>query len=623
MLSITISMPDGSRRSVPLVRRRTSVGRSPDNGIAIDHPSVPDCALQLEKVGAAVEMVALGPARSALPRIGARPCGEARLCPGDRIEIGEIALLIEEVPTALPAAESAAADAPGGQRQEVARGDVEREALATLLSFSEALLGNYQLAPLLESMMDQVIALTQADRGFLILLEDGVPSVKVARNPRRENLSEAAMLLSDSIVDKVLRTRQPQLVHDALSDPDFSQSASVMNLKFLSVLCMPLVERGEVIGLIYLGNDRFAHRFDERALRLMTIWAAQGSLILRNALLVNELRLDNEALREVLNTQRFGELIGTSPSMRAIYRKIAKVAATDVSVLITGETGTGKELVAREIHRRSPRAKGPFVTLNCGAIPEHLLESELFGHLRGAFTGAVATRKGKFQAADGGTIFLDEIGEMPLPLQVKILRVLQERAVTKVGDNRADPVDIRIVAATNRVLEDEIRRGRFREDLYYRLNVVALPLPPLRERGEDVHLLANFFLGCAVRELGARVKGFAQSALVGMRRHAWPGNVRELDNRVKKAVVLAERALVTDADLDLDADMPKEVLPLAQAKEDFQRRYINQVLAWNNGNRAQTARDLGVDPRTIYRHLEAERGLAEGAPGREDGDVGG
>lgn len=608
MLSIIISMPDGRRRSVPLVRPRTSIGRSKDNGIEIDHPSVPDCALQLEKAGDAIEMVAFGLTKSALPRINDKPCGEARLRRGDRIELGEVSLLIEDATETPRLGDApAVAVAPGRAPGE----DIEHDALATLLSFSEALLGDYRLAPLLELMMDQVIALTQADRGFLILLEDGVPSVKVARNPRRENLADAAALLSDSIVSKVLETRRPQLVHDALSDPAFSQSASVMNLKFLSVLCTPLVERGEVIGLIYLGNDRFAHRFDERSLKLLKIWAAQGSLVLRNALLLNELRLDNEALREVLDTQRFGELIGTSEAMRSIYRKIAKVAATDVSVLITGETGTGKELVAREIHRRSPRSKGPFVTINCGAIPENLLESELFGHLRGAFTGAVSTRKGKFQAADGGTLFLDEIGEMPLALQVKILRALQERTVTKVGDNRADPVDIRIVAATNRVLEDEIRQGRFREDLYYRLNVVTLPVPPLRERGEDIPLLANFFLGRAVRDLGARVKGFAQSALAGMRRHAWPGNVRELENRVKKAVVLAERALVTDADLDLDADMPKEVLPLAQAKEDFQRRYINQVLAWNNGNRTQTARDLGVDPRTIYRHLEAERDLAE------------
>ena len=297
--------------------------------------------------------------------------------------------------------------------------------------------------------------------------------------------------------------------------------------------------------------------------------------------------------------------------MRDIYRRIAKVAPTDVSVLITGETGTGKELVAREIHRRSPRAKGPFVTINCGAIPENLLESELFGHLRGAFTGAVATRKGRFQAADGGTLFLDEIGEMPLALQVKILRVLQERTVTKVGDNRADPIDIRVVAATNRVLKEEIQRGRFREDLYYRLNVVTLELPPLRERGEDVLLLAGDFLRRATDELGASVRRFAQSALNGMRRHTWPGNVRELENRVKKAVVLADRAFMTAADLDLNEDLPREIVPLAEAKDDFQRRYINQVLALNGGNRTQTARDLGVDPRTIYRHLESERQLAE------------
>ena len=630
MLSITIAMPDGSRRTVPLVRARTSVGRATDNGVVIDHPSIPECALQLEKVGESVEMMAFGHTKASLPRVAGKPCGEARLKVGDRVELGEVALTIEFIerqPRAVPqtpAPSAPVAPTPG----ERAACDIERDALATLHRFSQALLGDYQLASLLELMMDQVIALTHADRGFLILLEDGVPAIKVARGPRRENLSAAALLFSDSIVARVLKTRRSQLVHDALSDPEFSQSASVASLRFLSVLCVPLLEKGEVIGLIYLGNDRFAHRFDERARGLLEIWAAQGSLILRNALLLNELRLDNETMREVLNTKRFGDLVGTSAPMRDIYRRVAKVAPTDVSVLITGETGTGKELVAREIHRRSPRAKGPFVTINCGAIPETLLESELFGHLRGAFTGAVATRKGRFQAADGGTIFLDEIGEMPLALQVKILRVLQERTVTKVGDNRADPIDIRVVAATNRVLTDEIRRGRFREDLYYRLNVVTLDLPPLRARGEDVLLLAGDFLRRATDELGASARGFAQSALNGMRRHAWPGNVRELENRVKKAVVLADRALVTAADLDLDEDLPREIVPLAEAKDDFQRRYINQALALNGGNRTQTARALGVDPRTIYRHLEAERqlsegvelGLCEAAAGEERGD---
>ena len=602
MISIRMTFPDGTERTVPLLRTLTSAGRTADNGIVIDHPSVPGCAVQLERSADSLRITALASSRKAFPRVGGKAVQEAVLHPGESLTLGEVRLTVC-LPQA-PGAVSAEANEAAPAEPSAPSGD---DAMATLLKFSEAMLGNYQIGPLLRLMMDQVIALTHADRGFLLLMENGVPVVKVARNPKRENIPDASVLMSESIVRKVLETRQPQLVHDALSDPDFCQSASVLTRGFLSVLCTPLVEKGEVIGLIYLGNDRYAHRFGAQALELLKIWSAQGSLILSNALLMNELKTDNETLREVMDTQHFGGLIGTSAAMRDIYRKIARVASANVSVLIVGETGTGKELVAREIHQRSPRAKGPFVTINCGAIPENLLESELFGHLRGAFTGAVATRRGKFQAADGGTLFLDEIGEMPLNLQVKILRALQERVVTKVGDSRADPIDIRVVAATNRVLKDEIRAGRFREDLYYRLNVVELELPPLRARGDDIPLLAGAFLGQSVQELGGKVKGFSSGALTAMRRYAWPGNVRELENRIKKAVVLADRAMLSDADLELDAGLPREIMTLAQAKEDFQRRYIDQVLEMNSGNRTQTARDLDVDPRTIYRHLEAKR----------------
>jgi transcriptional regulator with PAS, ATPase and Fis domain len=319
---------------------------------------------------------------------------------------------------------------------------------------------------------------------------------------------------------------------------------------------------------------------------------------------------------------RFGEIIGTSKAMNDVFRKVEKVAGTDISVLITGETGTGKELIAREIHKRSPRAKGAFVTINCGAIPENLLESELFGHVRGAFTGAVNTRMGRFQAAHGGTIFLDEIGEMPPQLQVKILRALQEKQVTKVGENRADNVDIRVVAATNKVLEEEIKKGTFREDLYYRLNVVTLKLPALRERGEDIGVIAKFFLARYAREFNSRARGFTPTATVAMKKYGWPGNVRELENRIKKAVVLADKALVGADDMDLRPENLEPIMPLAQAKEEFQKRYINEILDRNSGNRTKTAKDLGVDPRTVFRHLEKLEAERAGRPLPPDDEPG-
>jgi len=244
------------------------------------------------------------------------------------------------------------------------------------------------------------------------------------------------------------------------------------------------------------------------------------------------------------------------------------------------------------------------VAINCGAIPENLLESELFGHAKGAFTGAVAARPGRFQAASGGTLFLDEIGEMPVGLQVKLLRALQDRAVTRVGENKAEAVDIRVVAATNKDVDEEMKAGRFREDLYYRINVIHLHLPALRDRGEDAVMLAKWFLGRAVRELGSKVKGFSPQALVAVKRFRWPGNIRQLENRIKKAVVLAERPLIGPDDLELRPEQLEPILPLAQARDEWQKRYINEVLERNSGNRTKTAKDLGVDPRTIFRHLE-------------------
>jgi transcriptional regulator with GAF, ATPase, and Fis domain len=369
-------------------------------------------------------------------------------------------------------------------------------------------------------------------------------------------------------------------------------------------MCVPLLERGNLLGVIYVGNDSVGGLFEPAHLEVLTIFASQASLILRNAILVSELKLDNRLLADRLEAMRFGDLIGSAPAMQEIYRKVQKVASTDISVLITGETGTGKELIAREVHRRSGRAKGPFVTINCGAIPENLLESELFGHVRGAFTGAVANKQGKFHAADRGTLFLDEIGELPLQLQVKLLRVLQDRAVTRVGENRSEPVDIRVLAATNRDLEAEIKGNRFREDLYYRLNVVNIHLPPLRERGDDVLVIAKYFLQRMAEEFGGTAKGLSPNAAIAVRKFGWPGNIRQLENHIKKAVVLADKALLGPEDLGLgDGSLP-EILPLADAKDKFQREYINHVLELNNGNRTKTARDLGVDPRTIFRHLE-------------------
>jgi transcriptional regulator with PAS, ATPase and Fis domain len=478
------------------------------------------------------------------------------------------------------------------------------DVLTQLQRFSIKLLAHDNLADILNELMDAVVDLTGASKGFLVLFEDGTPAVKVARNVHQENVTNAVAELSDSIVAKVVASKAPLIVSDAMNDDTFSTAESVINLRLSSVMCVPLLDRGRLLGLIYVGNDSVTGLFEKRSLDLLVVFAAQASILVQNALLVDELRLRNLSLSEELNQQRYGEILGSSPSMKEVFRKVSKVATADVSVLISGETGTGKELIAHEIHRRSSRAKGPFITVNCGAIPENLMESEFFGHVRGAFTGAVATREGKFQAAHRGTIFLDEIGEMPLALQVKLLRVLQEHQVVKVGATKHEDIDIRVIAATNRNLEDEIVGGRFREDLYYRLNVVHLNLPALKERGDDIMLLARYMLQQYAGKYSAKVKGFTPGAITAMNKHPWQGNVRELENRIKKAVILCEGTMIGPADLDLKQDAPSEILSLAEAREKFQKEYILEVLSYNNGNRTKTARDLDVDPRTVFRYLE-------------------
>jgi transcriptional regulator with GAF, ATPase, and Fis domain len=478
------------------------------------------------------------------------------------------------------------------------------KAYREVVAFSEKLLRAKGMDALMPVLMDQVVELTQAEKGFLVTLENGKSVVRVARNIEGGDIDNALTHLSDSIIDKVVREQQPVIVNDALNHVEFKSSVSVMNLQLLSVMCVPLTESGELFGLIYLGSTRVANLFDTSQLEAVTVFAAQASLLLRHAMLLEQLRSDNDTLRGQAQPPRFGTIIGHSPLMQDVFKKVRKVAPTDISVLITGETGTGKELIALELHQLSNRKDQPFIVVNCGAIPENLLESELFGHVRGAFTGAINDKIGHFQAADDGTLFLDEIGELPLQLQVKLLRALQEQVITRVGDTRPQPINIRVLAATNRHLQKEIELGSFREDLYYRLNVVEISLPPLCARGDDIILLAQYFLHRYSTQYNCAVKSISPQATTLMKLYRWPGNIRQLENRIKKGVVMADGVQLCPEDLELDTTALQTVTPLSQAKEQFQRRYIDEILLRNDGNRTKTAEDLGVDPRTIFRHLE-------------------
>jgi len=311
-----------------------------------------------------------------------------------------------------------------------------------------------------------------------------------------------------------------------------------------------------------------------------------------------------EALRrsqQVPTDGTFCGMIAQSPAMQQVFEAVRRVASTEVSVLIAGESGTGKELVARAIHALSPKASRPFVPIHCAAIPETLLESELFGHERGAFTGADRQQKGRLEVAEGGTVLLDEVGEITLPVQVKLLRFLEDHQLERVGGREQIKVNLRILAATNRNLLADIAEGRFREDLFYRLSVVEIAIPPLRERGEDVLLLAR---ACAQRfssELNQRVKGFSPSALQALRAYAWPGNVRELDNKVQRAVLMAVGPTIEPADLDLPGGAPAADLPtLREARAQLEKEWIQRALLAENGNISRAAEQLGISRQALY-----------------------
>lgn len=594
MPSLKWIVPQGRPRVFAIYKRVTSIGRAGANDICVDADSLQDHHAQVIFDGRDFSVSAVDP--GSVIFVNGKKKKRSKIFHNDKLAFGDVELVFSLYD------ESSSRESGEDEASRTS----ELAGMMKLSDFNRRLLEIRAVPDQIEALLDAVIDVVHANKGFVILLRDGEPQIAAARNVDQETIPDAVTQLSDSILRRCIDSRQPLIVSDAVNDTMFRSSESVLNLQLSSVMVAPLIAQGQLLGLIYVGNDNVVNLFEQSSLEILTIFAAQASLILQNAILLDQLTTDRDRMAEELDAQRFGDIVGSCPSLVEVFRRVEKVAVADINVLITGETGTGKELIARELHRRSNRSEKPFIVVNCGAIPENLMESELFGHVRGAFTGAIATREGSFQAANGGTLFLDEIGEMPLALQVKLLRALQEREVVKVGDTKPQSVDIRVIAATNRELEACIKEGTFREDLYYRLNVVNLHLPPLRERGDDVVLLAKFLLKKYATEFGATVKGFTPKALEAMRVYEWPGNVRQLENRIKKALVLADKTLIGVDDLDLGGDQQRAVIPLAQAREDFTRQYILDILERNGGNRTRTARDLGVDPRTVFRYLERE-----------------
>ncbi|MFC1478607.1 sigma-54-dependent transcriptional regulator [Candidatus Margulisiibacteriota bacterium] len=323
---------------------------------------------------------------------------------------------------------------------------------------------------------------------------------------------------------------------------------------------------------------------------------------------------ENNSLKDQVRSGMFENIIGESPCMQHVFDLIRKVSSTDVTVLITGETGTGKELVTRAIHNQSSRCNKPLITVNTGSIPKGLLESELFGYKKGAFTGALENKAGKFELADGGTIFLDEIGNMPMEMQVKILRVIQEKEIEKIGDTKAIPLDIRIISATNTDLKKAVADGKFREDLYHRLNVIQIALPPLKVRGSDIKLLAAHFIEKHNNKLDKQFQGISKDAVAHMRNYAWPGNIRELEHLIERIVTIEDEEFITCDHLPREiitaGDVPEEVLvgrnfSLKDAVQKYEKELISSTLKNNNYNQSSTARALGISRTTLISKMQA------------------
>ncbi len=479
---------------------------------------------------------------------------------------------------------------------------------SALLQLGATLQSSERLAALEEQALGLIMEAIPADTGA-ILLTGSRPDQFLSLYGRNKDGSES-VTVSRSVVAHVLNGRAALLTNDAVNA--LPNNETLVRTAARCVLCVPLLTGDRAFGVIYLASGGDLPSFDETHLQLLTAMAAMLALPLESARRVDWLEKENLRLQSDMDRDR--RLIGDSAAIKQVYRFIARVAPTDSTVLIRGESGTGKELIAVAIHRASPRSNAPFVAINCAALKSELLESELFGHEKGAFTSAIALKKGKFEVADGGTIFLDEVAELAPELQVKLLRVLQEREFERIGGTRPIHIDVRVIAATDRNLEEAMRQGSFRHELYYRLNVVTIDTPPLRQRGDDVIVLANYFAGRYAERYNSRVRGISAEAEACLRKYDWPGNVRELQNAIERAVVLGE------SDMIFSEDLPESIaethssgsasMHFHNGVREAKRRLIQNALEQAGGNHAEAARILGVN-RTYLHRLIRNLGLSE------------
>ena len=451
-------------------------------------------------------------------------------------------------------------------------------------------------------ILTSIFEMIPVDRGA-ILLGNEESEFSSLYGLDRENEAKPVHI-SRTVVNKVLTEGVAILSNDVRASETLSTARSLIVAQITSLMCAPLILFEKIIGAIYLDTSDPAVNFDEGHLQLLASIAGMAAVSLENARETEWLEGENSRLRSTLAIEH--NMVGESPAMNEIYSFIERVASSNAAVLICGESGTGKELAAHAIHANSPRAVKPFVVINCAALAETLLESELFGHERGAFTGAIAQKKGKLEVADGGTLFLDEIGEMPTPMQSRLRRFLQDHKIERLGGTRSIKLDVRMVAATNRNLDEAIAAGIFRADLYHRLNVVKVTMPALRKRREDIPLLASYFAAKYSNACKRTVNGISPAARALLQSYDWPGNVRELENAIERAVVLGSGDVIDTDDLPerILESANRAKLPMAryyEAVKQAKQELILKALEEANGNYTEAANALGVHPNNLHR----------------------
>ena len=619
-------------KTFPLAEDELSIGREPSNQISLLDSLVSrrHCAIRRDGEGFLIED--LDSRNSTF--VNNVPVKKRLLADGDQIRIGKSIFVFQGLSQERSGDSSSleldSAPTPGGatvvlRKQDAiylqparlhALGAAERTVrdLNVLLNFSKSLNSVHGLAALQQKALEAVLEISPADRAAILLTEEGTEGfTSVVAWDRRLGLNQP-MQVSQTILNQVTKENLAVLCNDVPGDETFREADSLVAPRVRAVLAVPLEVQDKLLGVLYLdmNSDMTSQatssqgaRFDSALLQLVTALGNVAALAIENASRLERLGDENRRLQQELNIEH--SMVGESARMREVYQFVSRVAGRESTVLIQGESGTGKELVARAIHSNSGRANRPFVAINCAAIVDTLLESELFGHEKGAFTGAVAQKKGKLETAEGGTVFLDEVGELAAPLQAKLLRVLQEREFERVGGTRPIKLDIRLVTATNVDLNEASRNGKFRQDLYYRLNVVSIKISPLRERAEDIPMLAAFFTARYSEKIKRRVAGISPKARACLLRYPWPGNVRELENAIERAVVLGSTELILPEDLpdsileETASSSGEPVTALHDGIREAKKRLIEQAIEQADGNYTEAAGILGVHPNHLFR----------------------